>query len=96
MNLKDLKKDIPETPEFIHTMIQNEVRKQLQETKVVEIGKRREKKWTGARVAAAAAVCVLAVSSIAYAGSRLYHVFVEKQGTTALQPESGQMREPEK
>ena len=30
MKLEDMKKDIPETPESIHTMIQNEVKKQLQ------------------------------------------------------------------
>ena len=27
MRLEDMKKDIPETPEFIHTMIQSEVKK---------------------------------------------------------------------
>ena len=57
MRLEDMKKDIPETPEFIHTMIQSEVKKQLQDTKVVNIQTRRVKKWTGARVAAAIAVC---------------------------------------
>ena len=51
MRLEDMKKDIPETPEFIHTMIQSEVKKQLQDTKVVNIQTRRVKKWTGARVA---------------------------------------------
>ena len=50
MRLEDMKKDIPETPEFIHTMIQSEVKKQLQDTKVVNIQTRRVKKWTGARV----------------------------------------------
>ena len=53
MRLEDMKKDIPETPEFIHTMIQSEVKKQLQDTKVVNIQTRRVKKWTGASVAAA-------------------------------------------
>ena len=80
MRLEDMKKDIPETPEFIHTMIQSEVKKQLQDTKVVNIQTRRVKKWTGARVAAAIAVCVLATSTIVYAGTKLYHMFLEKQG----------------
>ena len=70
MRLEDMKKDIPETPEFIHTMIQSEVKKQLQDTKVVNIQTRRVKKWTGARVAAAIAVCVLATSTIVYAGTK--------------------------
>ena len=29
MRLEDMKNDIPETPDFIHNMIQNEVAKQL-------------------------------------------------------------------
>ena len=64
MRLEDMKKDIPETPEFIHTMIQSEVKKQLQDTKLVNIHTRRVKIWTGARGAAAIAVCVLATSTV--------------------------------
>ena len=84
MRLEDMKKDIPETPEFIHTMIQSEVKKQLQDTKVVNIQTRRVKKWTGASVAAAIAVCVLATSTIVYAGTKLYHMFLEKQGAYSI------------
>ena len=84
MRLEDMKKDIPETPEFIHTMIQSEVKKQLQDTKVVNIQTRRVKKWTGARVAAAIAVCVLVTSTIVYAGTKLYHMFLEKQGAYSI------------
>ena len=84
MRLEDMKKDIPETPEFIHTMIQSEVKKQLQDTKVVNIQTRRVKKWTGARVVAAIAVCVLATSTIVYAGTKLYHMFLEKQGAYSI------------
>lgn len=37
MKLEDIKNNIPETPEFIHLMIQDEVKKQLQDTKVINI-----------------------------------------------------------
>ena len=37
MRLEDMKNNIPETPEFIHLMIQDEVKKQLQDTKVINI-----------------------------------------------------------
>lgn len=84
MRLEDMKKDIPETPEFIHTMIQSEVKKQLQNTKVVNIQTRRVKKRAGVRVAAAVAVCVLAASTIVYAGVRLYHMVLEKQGKYSI------------
>lgn len=84
MRLENLKKDIPETPEFIHTMIQSEVKKQLQDTKVVNIKTRKVKKRTGARVAAVAAVCVLATSTVAYASAKLHHMFLEKQGTYSI------------
>ena len=33
MRLEDMKNDIPETPDFIHNMIQNEVAKQLADKK---------------------------------------------------------------
>lgn len=84
MRLEDMKKDIPETPEFIHAMIQNEVKKQLQDTQVVNIRKRKIKKMTGTKIAAAIVVCILATSTIVYAGVKLYHIFLEKRGTYSI------------
>lgn len=83
MRLEDMKNDIPETPDFIHKMIQNEVARQMQDTKVVELRKR--KRWTAPKVAAVAAVCALAVSSAAYAGVNLYHWILEKQGSYGVE-----------
>ena len=80
MRLEDMKNNIPETPEFIHLMIQNEVKKQLQDTKVINIRTERKKKWTGKKVTAAVAAGALAASTIVYAGTNLYHMFIEKQG----------------
>lgn len=62
MRLEDMKNDIPETPDFIHNMIQNEVAKQLADNKVANL--RRRKRWTAPKVAAVAAACALAVSTI--------------------------------
>lgn len=84
MRLEEMKNEIPETPEFIHAMIQNEVKKQLQKTKVVNIRTRRQKRWTGVKTAAAA-VCVLAVSTITYAGTQFYHMFTEQQATYRIE-----------
>ena len=42
MRLEEMKNNIPETPDFIHKMVQEEVNRQLQDTKVVSIKKR---KW---------------------------------------------------
>ena len=80
MRLEDMKNGIPETPEFIHLMIQDEVKKQLQDTKVINIRTGRKKKWTGKKIAAAVAAGALAASTIVYAGTNLYHMFIEKQG----------------
>ena len=79
MRLEDMKNDIPETPDFIHNMIQNEVAKQLADNKVTNL--RRRKRWTAPKVAAVAAACALAVSTAVYAGVNLYHWFLEKQGS---------------
>ena len=83
MRFEDMKNNIPETPDFIHEMIQNEVDKQLQGTKIIPVPKKR-KRWNGVRVAAAAAVCVLATSTAAYAGVKMYHMYVEKQGNYSV------------
>lgn len=77
MRLEDMKNDIPETPDFIHNMIQNEVAKQLADNKVANL--RRRKRWTAPKVAAVAAACVLAVSTAVYAGVNLYHWFLENR-----------------
>ena len=69
MRLEDMKSDIPETPDFIHKMIQNEVAKQIQDTKVMNL--QRRKTWTIPKIAAVAAACTLAVSTAAYAGVSL-------------------------
>lgn len=37
MRFEDMKNNIPETPDFIHEMIKNEVDRQLQETKIIAI-----------------------------------------------------------
>ena len=76
MRLEDMKSDIPETPDFIHNMIQNEVAKQLADNKVANL--RRRKRWTAPKVAAVAAACALAVSTAVYAGVNLYHWFFGK------------------
>ena len=90
MRLEEMKNNIPETPDFIHKMVQEEVNRQLQDTKVVSIKKR---KWNKVQTAAAAALCLLATSTVAYAGNRLYHMYVEKQGNyrveTGIQADGG-------
>lgn len=63
MRLEEMKNNIPETPDFIHKMVQEEVSRQLQDTKVVPMKKR---KWNKVQAAAAAALCLLATSTVAY------------------------------
>ena len=82
MRLEEIKKDMPKTPEFIHQMICEEVNKQLQNESGTTISQRKRKKykWGSMRVAAVAAAALLGVSTIAYAGSGLYRMYLEKQG----------------
>ena len=56
MRLEEMKNNIPETPDFIHKMVQEEVSRQLQDTKVVPMKKR---KWNKVQAAAAAAIDAL-------------------------------------
>lgn len=83
MRLEDMKKNIPETPEFIHRMIENEVKNQLQETKVISIEGRRRNKSAGFKAAVAVA-CLAVLSTAVYGGVRLYHMYLEKQGAYSV------------
>ena len=82
MNLENLKNEFPETPDFIHQMIEKEVDRQLQvKRKIIPMQRKTSRMHRSLRKAAAAvAVCVLATASLAYAGTGLYHMYMEKQG----------------
>ncbi len=80
MRLDDLKNEIPETPAFIHDMIQQEINRQLWDQTVVPIRKKHKTTWTRSKVAAAAAICAITVTTSVYAGTRLYHLYMEKNG----------------
>ena len=82
MKLEKLKQELPETPDFIHEMIIKEVDRQVHtERKIVPL-KRRTTRMSRSvsKAAAAVAVCVLATATLAYAGTGLYHMYMEKQG----------------
>lgn len=82
MRLEEIKKELPETPDFIHRMIVEEVENQLGKkgTAVSIRTPRKKRKWSPARVAAVAALCALGFSTVVYAGYQLYTMYVEKQG----------------
>lgn len=83
MRLEEIKKELPETPDFIHRMILEEVENQLgEENTAVRIkeAQKRRRRWSPVRVAAVAALCVLGLSTVVYAGYQLYTMYVEKQG----------------
>lgn len=86
MRLDDLKKDFPETPEFIHKMVLETVEEQLEEKKkIVSISGKKKRKKRVIRTAFIAAACVL-TATIAYAaGSRIYQIYLEKQGSYGIE-----------
>lgn len=88
MKLEELKKELPETPDFIHNMILEEVTKQTGQEKIVPI----RKSWrrNSLRIAAAVAVMILLLGSgtIAYAMDiggiqRLVQIWIHGDQTTA-------------
>ena len=82
MKLENLKQELPEIPDFIHEMIEKEVDRQIHmERKIVPLKKRASRMSRSvSKAAAAVAVCVLATATLAYAGTGLYHMYMEKQG----------------
>lgn len=85
MRLEELKNDLPETPDFIHSMIQKEVARQTKVTNVISMNKKNKYKWTMGRAVAAVIACIVATSSVAYAGVKLYRMYLEKQGTYSVE-----------
>lgn len=80
MRLDELKNDFPDIPDFIHDMIQEEVEKQVNSSNITPMQRKSKLNRSISRVAAAAAVCIIATSTVAYAGTKLYHIYLEKQG----------------
>ena len=80
MRLDELKNDFPDIPDFIHDMIQEEVEKQVNSSNITPMQKKSKFNRSISRVAAAAVVCIIATSTVAYAGTKLYHMYLEKQG----------------
>lgn len=87
MKLDDVKKDIPETPEFIHQMVLDEVKKQVGKNEVVvDLSEKRKKRnWKGIHAAAVAVACIIGGSTIIYAGTKLYEIIMEKQGKYSVE-----------
>ena len=94
MRLDEMKYHVPETPDFIHTLVQSEVEKQLNTAdNIVQMKRPKKKVWTLSKVAAIVIVCVTAVSTAAYAGVRIYHMYIERQGKIISQMEwNGRMK----
>ena len=80
MRLDELKNDFPDIPDFVHDMIQEEVEKQVNSSNITPMQRKSKLNRSISRVAAAAAMCIIATSSVAYAGTKLYHMYLEKQG----------------
>lgn len=80
MRLDELKNDFPDIPDFVHDMIQEEVEKQVNSSNITPMQRKSKLNRSISRVAAAAAVCIIATSTVAYAGTKLYHMYLEKQG----------------
>lgn len=72
MKLEKLKEEFPETPDFIHQMIEKEVTEQIK--------KKRKIKWSLRKTAVVAMASCLAVSTISYAGVEFYQMHLQKIG----------------
>ncbi|MBO6159630.1 MAG: hypothetical protein J6P72_10295 [Firmicutes bacterium] len=101
MKMEDIKKEYPSIPDDIHQMMEAETDKQIKlaEKRSSESAGRvrkasgrtsgsfRKKRWTPWRIAAAVLIGVLATGTVAYAGTRLYQLRLEKQGNYGLDME---------
>lgn len=97
MKLEDIKNEYPSIPNDIHRMIEEETAKQIElaesrktkHAKAVRTstGSFRKKRWSPWRIAAVVIIGILATGTVAYAGTRLYQLRLEKQGSYGLDME---------
>lgn len=88
MRLDDLINDFPETPEFIHQMVLEEVEAQSERNVVsISAGKKRRRSILPAAMIAAA--CVLTATITYAAGARIYQLYLEKQGRYGIEAKLG-------
>ena len=80
MRLEGLKNDLPETPDFIHNIIQEEVARQTKTTNIIPMKAPNKLKWKIGRVAAVALIGIMGTSVAAYAGTKLYYMYLEHRG----------------
>ncbi|MDO4616104.1 MAG: hypothetical protein Q4B03_01445 [Lachnospiraceae bacterium] len=80
MRPEDMKNHIPETPDYIHQMIVQEVEKQVQNPTVEDIPVRRNLRWSGMKAAGILLAGLLGMSTLTYAGVQVYKVLIEKKG----------------
>lgn len=87
MRLEDLKKQYPETPDFISEMLEKEVEKQIHTPKSNGRGRKKKQVWTLGRTATAAAVACVLIGTGAYAAVnayRNYHMNLQQQGNYSV------------
>ena len=80
MRLEGLKNDLPETPDFIHNIIQEEVTRQTKTPNIIPMKAPNKLKWKIGRVAAVALIGIMGTSVAAYAGTKLYYMYLEHRG----------------
>lgn len=85
VRLEDLKEQYPDTPEFIHQMILDEVEKQIKSStanhaKSAGIRKKRKRPWTFRRTAAAVLAACMAIGVVGFAAVSIYHLQMEENG----------------
>ena len=86
MRLDELKNEFPETPEFIHEMVLETVAAQLEdENKIVSISGKKKRKKRLLRSALIIAACVSTGIVTYAAGSRIYEIYLEKQGSYGIE-----------
>lgn len=86
MRLEDMKPEFPQTPEYIHRMIEAKVAEQLCEEKKISMEPNKKRRhFRFSKAAAIAFAAVMLMGSTVYAGVKLYQIYMEKNGAYGVQ-----------
>lgn len=96
MKLENMKDEFPQTPEFIKSMIKQEVEKQVNEDGNINILLKKEPGKNGKRknmkkTAAIALIATMAFGTTVYAASRFYKMYTSSEGNYAVKTQIEQI-----
>ena len=86
MRLEDIKREFPQTPDYIRQMIEDKVEEQLHAEQIAPFERKVNRfRMSFQKAIAVGFAAVMLMGTTVYAGVKLYQIYMEKNGTYGVQ-----------